>query len=220
MPQLPDINFNELFIKFRIPLLILLSGLILIACGVIYFKSGLSSPTTKIEVLNATTSGQVAGGEITVEIAGEILKPGVYKLANGSRIDDLLIVSGGFSKNADRVWTDKYLNRAAKLTDGQKIYIPKVSELAPYQDQQSSMRGAKTTPGSQTVSSTFSSDSNTLININTASLQTLDTLPGIGQTYGQNIIEHRPYSTIEELVSRGAIKQSLFDKIKNQITIY
>jgi len=213
MPQLPDVNFDELLLRFRVPLLILLTGLILTACGVIYFKTGLSSPSTKVEILSATTSGQIGSGIITVEIAGEVITPGVYKLPNGSRVDDLLTLSGGLTAKADRTWTDKYLNRAAKLTDGQKVYIPKVGE-------QSGTVTAKTGVGDQTVSSSFSSDSNTLININTASLQTLDTLPGIGQTYGQNIIEHRPYSTVEELVSRGAIKQSLFDKIKNKIAVY
>jgi competence protein ComEA len=141
------------------------------------------------------------------------MHPGVYKLVSGSRVDDLLVLSGGFSSDANRVWTDKYLNRAAKLTDGQKVYIPSVN-------QQSNVLSAENSGGDQTISSTFSSDSNSLININTASLSQLDSLPGIGQIYGQNIIEHRPYSTLEELVSKGALKQSLYDKIKNLITLY
>jgi len=162
--------------------------------------------------LQATTSGQVQS-EITAEIAGEVIKPGVYKLPVGSRVDDLLTVSGGFSAGADRVWTDQYLNWAAKLTDGQKVYIPGVSK-------QSASATAKNEGGGQTVSSTISSDSNTLVNINTGSAAELDSLPRIGPVYAQNIVEHRPYSTLEELVSKGAIKQSLYDKIKNLITIY
>lgn len=205
-------KMEDFFLKYRYPLLILLVGLILTACGAFFVKSGLLSSSTKVEVLQATTSGQLAG-EITAEIAGEIIKPGVYHLPVGSRIDDLLTVSGGLTVNADRVWTDKYLNRAAKLTDGQKVYIPSVN-------QQSNALSAKSGGGDQTVSSTLSSDSNTLININTASASQLDLLPGIGPTYAQSIIEHRPYSTLEELVSKGAIKQSLFEKIKDKISIY
>jgi competence protein ComEA len=180
--------------------------------GAFIVKSGLTSSSTKVEVLSGTTSGGVTG-EIMVEVAGEIMGPGVYKLPAGSRVEDLLTLSGGFSGNADRLWTDKYLNRAAKLTDGQKVFIPSLNE-------QSGVLSAKTSGGDQTVSSTFSSDSNTLININTSSLGELDSLPGIGPVYGQSIIEHRPYSTLEELVSGGAIKQSLYDKIKDRITIY
>ena len=101
-------------------------GLILVGGGIFFFKSGLNSGGTKVEVLNAETSDNLKN--ITAEISGEVVRPGVYKLPDGSRIDDLLIAAGGFSVNADRVWTDKYLNRAAKIIDGQKIYIPKVSE--------------------------------------------------------------------------------------------
>lgn len=205
-------KIDELFIKYRYPLLILLTGLILVLFGIFIVKSGITPSSTKVEVLSGTTSGQ-ATTEIAVEVAGEILSPGVYKLPTGSRVEDLLIISGGLTAAADRNWTDKYLNRAAKLTDGQKVYIPSLNE-------QSDVLSAKITGGDQTVSSTFSSDSNALININTSSLGELDKLPGIGPVYGQSIIEHRPYSTTQELVSTGAIKQSLFDKIKDKITIY
>lgn len=210
--MLNGFKFDEFLLKYRYPFLILFSGLILALFGVFYFRSGLSLPQTKVEVLNATTGNQ-NGGEITVEIAGAVVSPGVYKVSDGARIDDLLIKAGGFSVNADRVWTDKYLNRAAILTDGQKLYIPSAGE-------QSGSASAKNNGGDQTVSPNLSSDSNSMLNINTASLSELDSLPGIGQVYGQSIIEHRPYSMTSELVSKGAIKQSLYDKIKDRVTIY
>ena len=203
---------HELFLKLRIPILILLVGLILIGGGIFYFKSGLNFSGTKVEVLSASTEKNNQGS-ITAEISGEVINPGVYKMENGSRVDDLMTLSGGLSANADREWTNKYLNRAAKITDGQKVYIPSVN-------QQSSITSANNSGVDQTVSSTFSSDSNSIININTASLKELDSLPGIGQIYGQSIIEHRPYSTIEELVSKGSIKQSLLEKIKDKISVY
>lgn len=201
-------NWEEIFIKYRYPILIILLGLILTAFGVLFYKKDVLAPQTKVEVLNAIAVSQT-GMDITTEIAGSVVRPGVYKMPSGSRIDDLLILSGGFSGDADRTWTEKYLNRAGVLTDGQKIYIPHSGEIS-----------AKSGGGDQTVSGVFSSDSNDLISINNATLKELDALPGIGPTYGQNIIEHRPYSTLEELVSKGAIKQSLYDKIKDKITIY
>ena len=205
-------NVDELIIKFRYPLLFLLLGLILIATGLFIVKSGLVSPSTKVEILTATTSAAV-NGEIAVEIAGEVLTPGVYRLPAGGRVEDLLIVSGGFSINADRNWTDKYLNRASKLTDGQKVYIPNINE-------HSNVLSAKNSGGDQTVSSTFSSDSNTLININTASLGELDSLPGIGPVYGQRIIEYRPYSDTSELLSKGVLKSSVYQKVKDLVSVY
>ncbi|HKC04714.1 MAG TPA: helix-hairpin-helix domain-containing protein, partial [Patescibacteria group bacterium] len=93
------------------------------------------------------------------------------------------------------------------------IYIPKLNE-------QSQQLSAKIVLGDQTASSGFSSDNIEKVNINTASLSQLDSLPGIGPTYAQNIIEQRPYSNTTELVSKGAIKQSLYDKIKDKISIY
>lgn len=209
------LEVNEILTKFRYPFLILLVGLILIGGGFFFLKSGLSGNGTKVEVLSATDTNAGPGSQqgLTVEITGEVIKPGVYKLPNDSRVDDLLIAAGGFSIKADREWTDKYLNRAAKLIDAQKVYIPRTGE-------QSNTVTANKVVRDQTISSPNISDSSKLININTASLEQLDSLPGIGQVYGNNIVEHRPYSTTAELVSKGAIKQSLYDKIKNLISIY
>jgi competence protein ComEA len=190
----------------------ILIGLILIGLGIVYFKKLPSLGGTKVEVLNDTTKAQEVL-QITVEIAGQVERPGVYKLPDNSRVEDLLISAGGFSKDADRVWTEKYLNRAAKLTDSQKVYIPKVGE-------QTLGASAKENGEYQTISSTISTPSSGLVNINTATLSQLDKLPGIGPTYGQSIIDHRPYSNVEELVSKGAIKQNVFAKIKDQVSVY
>ncbi|MDP1710267.1 MAG: ComEA family DNA-binding protein [bacterium] len=202
------LSFDELISKYRYPLLVLLGGLILTGVGILFVKTGFNFSGDKVEILsgqnNSTAAGQIEGFGLTVEIGGSVVKPGVYKLPGGSRIDDLLVLAGGFSGGADRNWSDKYLNRAAYLADGQKVYIPKVGE-------QTLGASAKTATGDQNAS---------LININTASTSQLDSLPGIGPVYAQKIIEQRPYSTLEELVSKGAIKQSVFDKIKDKITIY
>ena len=198
--------------RSRVLVLLGTIGLILIVVGILFFRSGMNFGGTKVEVLSG--SDEIDNSKnITVEIAGEVIKPSVYKLSDGSRIDDLLVLAGGLTADADRSWTDKYLNRAAKITDGQKVYIPSIN-------QQTKSSSAKTGIGDQTTSSTFSSDSSKLININTASLQELDSLPEIAQKRGQSIIEHRPYSNVSELVSKGVISQKLFEKIKNLITIY
>jgi competence protein ComEA len=106
----------------RVLLLLGIIGLILLVAGIFFFKSNLNFGGTKVEVLSES-SGSDNPKNITAEIAGEVISPGVYKIPDGSRINDLLVAAGGFSGKADRVWTDKYLNRAARLTDGQKVYI-------------------------------------------------------------------------------------------------
>jgi len=202
-------DIDGFLFRFRYPLIFFLLGLILIGGGIIYLRTGFKFSGTRVEVLDETIATE-SGKLITVEISGSVEKPGVYKLVDSSRIDDLLITAGGFSTGADREWTDKYLNRAARLTDGQKIFIP----------QHSSEATAKENGIDQSVSPTFSSDSKVLININNASLGQLDALPGIGQVYGQNIIEHRPYSTVEELLSKGALKKSVYEKVKELVSVY
>ncbi len=200
---LPDKEFLE---RNKIFLFVFLGGLILISFGALLVKKSIDLSPTKVEVLEETTESD-KDKEIVVEVEGAVERPGVYKLTKNSRIEDVLILAGGFSSTADRGWIEKNLNRAQKLSDGQKIYIPRVGE-------QSEVLSAKNSGIYQTTSSNFDVRGSALININTASLKELDSLPGIGQVYAQNIIEHRPYSTIEELLSKSVLKASVYEKIK------
>jgi len=136
----------------RLLLFLSLLGLTLIGAGILYFK-GVALPRTKVEILEDQKTSTDSGKFITVEIAGQVVSPGVYKLPADGRIDDLLVLSGGFSSGADRIWTDKYLNRAAHLADGQKVYIPKVGE-------QTMGASASNDGGYQSGSGSNSTDSN------------------------------------------------------------
>lgn len=203
----------EFLQRFRLPVLVLLGGVLLISLGILFFKSRDLLTPTKIEIINSSPSAEINKKEITVEISGEVVKPAVYKLGDGSRVDDLITLAGGLTAKADRAWTDKYLNRASKLVDGQKVYIPKIGN-------QLMDSSAKTNAVDQTTSGAILGQNTNLVNINTASLSELDKLAGIGPVYGQNIIEHRPYSNTEELLSKGVLKKSVYDKIKDQISVY
>lgn len=204
------LNPEELIFRYRYPILAGLVGVILVGLGLFLTRSGLNLSSTKVEVLEATTESQNI--EFFVEVAGAVEKPGVYKVSSDSRIEDALIVAGGLSSDADRVWVEKTLNRAAKISDGQKIYIPTHN--------QSNSSSANLGGGDQSESSVLADRGSGLVNINTATLKELDTLPGIGPVYGQSIIDHRPYSNIEELTSKGVLKGSVYEKIKDKITVY
>ena len=188
-------------------IIFLLLGLILIGFGVLFYKTDIFSSNDKVEVLNNVTEPQDDKSEIVVEIAGAVIKPGVYKLSFGSRIDDLLIISGGLSQDANRSWVEKNINRAAKLIDGQKLYIYHSDEIS-----------ANDSGGIKLDQGVLGINDGGHININTSSQKELESLVGIGPVYAQNIIEHRPYSTLEELVTKGVVSQKVFDKIKNEIT--
>ena len=127
MPKLPD-NLDDLFFRFRYVILIFLLGAILTGVGLFISQNERNGDGDRVEVLTGATEGQNEGSEIVVEIAGEVERPGVYKLPKNSRIEDLLVAAGGVSPNADRDWMEKSLNRAARLADGTKIYIPAVGE--------------------------------------------------------------------------------------------
>jgi len=203
-------GLNHFWQKNKSLLLFLVLGFIFLGMGIFWYRSGgLTETGSKVEVLEEGIGE--SGGEVVVEVVGAVEKPGVYRLKSGSRVDNALIAAGGLAAEADRDWVAKMVNRAAKLTDGQKIFIP---------DKQSESPSANKNEGYQTGSGDFLGTNTKLININTAGLQELDSLPGIGQVYAQKIIEQRPYSNTGELVSKKVIPQSTYEKIKDKISIY
>lgn len=204
-------KIDNFFYKYRYIVFLFLLGIIFVLLGIFIFKN-VSFGKSKIEVIDENENSGTSS-DIIVEIAGEVIKPGVYKLSNGSRIEDLLVLSGGVSQNASRNWMEKSLNRAAKLSDGQKVYIPNV-------DEQTNVLSANDGGTYKNVSSDIGSQGSGFIDINAATQKELESLNGIGPVYAQKIIEYRPYSKVEEIVTKAKIPQKTFDKLKNQIIVY
>lgn len=140
---------------------------------------------------------------IAVDVGGAVIKPGVYELKAGARVNEALIAAGGLGEEADREWVERNLNLAQKVTDGQKIYIPSREE------------SNKDTP-SQSKGVSFSEK----ININSASIAELDTLWGVGEATAKKIIDSRPYGAVEELLTRKVIKNNVYEAIKDKISVY
>lgn len=203
---LKNFDFGSSLLANRYPLIALFLGLILIGLGAFYIKSGGMGDSPKVEVLSDSTEAKTR--EFVVEVGGAVQKPGVYALSSESRVDEALVLAGGLSAEADREWVERTLNRAAKIIDGQKIYIPETGEKTSVSG---GVSGSLNAPAESQSS---------LVNINSATLSELDKLPGIGPVYGQSIIDHRPYSTLEELVSKGALKQGVYEKIKEKVSVY
>ncbi len=215
------IKYEKLLNDNKIPITIALLGLIVGGLGVFLYKNTSVFEGNEIEILELPTEAAGSDSPIVAEIAGSIEKPGVYTLPPGSRINDLLVSGGGLSADADRVWVEKYVNRAAKLADGQKLYIKSVnSEQRTVNSQQTDVDTANTNGGYQNVSGVLGVENGGLLNINTATFAELDKLPGIGQVYGQKIIEQRPYSDVSELLSRGILPKTTYEKIKDLVTTY
>ena len=179
---------NLLTSSSKLPILFLL-GLILIGFGVLAYKTNVFSSGDKVEVLNNSTETLSVVSEIVVEISGSVERPSVYKMHLGDRIDDLLISAGGISADADRDWVEKYINKASKLVDGQKIYI--------YHSGEVTAKDSSSIKLDQPILGANNQNSGNLISINDATLKELMELPEIAQERGKKIIENRFYSNIK-----------------------
>lgn len=139
----------------------------------------------------ATTINQ----SIVIDISGAVVKPGTYKLDKNSRIVDAVRLAQGFTHQSNATYIYKSLNLAAKLSDGQKIYIPFEGEQI-----------------------TSDSDLKT-ISINSATIEELTQLSGIGEKRAETIMANRPYQTINELVEKSIVSQSVFDEISELLSL-
>ncbi len=145
---------------------------------------------------------------LAVEVSGAVAKPGVYTFQTGDRVLAAIQAAGGLTREASPNFVRRELNLAQLLTDQMKLYIPTFSE-----DTASLSHNSSANQPLPTESQSG------LISLNQATKAELDSLPGIGEARATKIIENRPYSQIEELVSRQVVSQSLFDKLKDAITI-
>src|SRR5512138_284576 len=141
---------------------------------------------------------------IVVHITGAVPRPGVYALPQGARVQDGISAAGGFLAEADKT----NINLAQALEDGQKLDIPFIEGGSP----------VLATPLPQVIATTTD-----LININTASAAELDTLPGIGPTTAQKIIDYRtqngPFLNAEDIINVSGIGPGTYERIKNLITV-
>lgn len=190
-------------------------GVILMLIGLFQYLAS-KNDTSDIEFTSSESQttdikGVSTTSKVSVDVEGKVLHPGVYSLLEGSRIQDALIAAGGLSSSADRVYVSKHLNQAQKVIDGGKIYIPAVGEIQPA----NITVDANDTTMSNSSASTV--ESNGMININTASESELDALPKVGPVTAKKIISARPYSNINELVSRKVLGQKTFDGLKEKI---
>lgn len=164
-------------------------------------------PPTSLPTLAPTPS--VTPGPLRVDVAGAVKLPGVYALPRGSLVAEAIAAAGGPADNAD---LDR-VNKALVLQDGVQVFVPRIAQPAP-----TLVNASQPTPLVRSGQTTLAI-SGGLININTATLAELDTLPGVGPAIAQRIIENRPYGAIEDLMRVRGIAQVTFDNLKDFITI-
>jgi len=146
------------------------------------------------------------GGEVFVDVGGAVMESGLYKLGGGARVNDALVAAGGLSEKADRDWFLKNINLAQKVSDGSKIYIVFKGES----------QSVGVVSGGQVAGTTVTSK----INVNIASATELDKLWGVGPATAEKIINGRPYSSVEELKTKKVLKSNVYERIKDEVSVY
>jgi len=148
---------------------------------------------------------------LVVHITGAVNQEGIYPLPAASRLEDAIQAAGGLLESADA----SQINLAARLTDGQKITIPEIRPTA---------EAGSLPPEGRSAVQIEPSPENTLININTATLEELDSLPGIGESKAAEIIKYRenvgPFNAIEDIQNVPGIGPKIFETIQPLITIF
>lgn len=157
---------------------------------------------------------------IVVDIAGAVSKPGVYCLEEGSNMVDAVEHAKGFVEGVAQKYVSMSMNLASTLEDHQKIYIPFEDDV--YCEVKSLQFIDAPTNTSNTTNNGNSdvTDSEVCININTATLEQLTSLNGIGESTAQKIIDGRPYSETTDLLNVSGIGEATFEKFKNDICVF
>lgn len=171
---------------------------------------------------------------IKVYVCGAVVRPDVYEITPDMRVIDAVKKAGGFTADAG----SGYLNLAAGLSDGQKVYIPTNTEIEEAMAEGVGIYGTEVNitsdspgikhfgngeEGSDGTGSGSAYGQDGKVNINQADRQTLMTLPGIGASKADKIIAYREanggFSSIEDIMLVGGIKEGLFNKVKDSICV-
>lgn len=184
----------------------------ILVCGIIYFGNEKKNepsyePVGKSTVCETSfpytdegTGNSSYDESVVVYVTGAVLHPGVYEVGGNMRVSDAIEAAGGLKNNA----AADYLNLAAQLSDGEKITVPTKKEA-------------------KALNKDNDSDESHLVNINTAAKEELMTLPGIGESKADAIIAYRQenggYRNIEELMQISGIKEGVYSKISEYITV-
>ena len=197
----------------------IIGGVLAVIVIILVGRGMMASPTKeKVMVTNAVNTTRV--DETTtmtpqncyVDIKGEVLRPGVYEFSCESRMQEVIKKAGGFTEEAD----ETKINLAQKITDQMQIIVPNV-----HSKQEDGLTEGNSEKGSSINTSVSNSKQGT-ININTATLEELQTIKGIGKKKAEAILqyrkEHGAFRTKEDLLQVKGIGKKALEAIESQVT--
>ena len=153
-------------------------------------------------------SPDVPSADLVVDVQGAVKHPGVVLLPPGSRVADALQAAGGYSSKADLNAAAASLNLAAELADGAQVYVPVI--------------GMAAQPGGTGGGGGGASAGSGLVNLNTATPEELEALPGIGPVTVQKIVAARaeqPFASLDELLAREVLNRGQLDDVRDLVTL-
>lgn len=172
-----------------------------------------SAPTVPVSLPAGSTPPSTSGG-LTVHVAGAVRRPGVYRIATGSRVVDAIERAGGAGPRADA----DALNLAAEIVDGSRVYVPRSGELAPAEPS-TGLPVAPSADGSTSAGSTPVGP----VDLNQADEAELEGLPGVGPATAEAIVEYRtangPFATVDDLESVPGIGPAKLDAVRDLVTL-
>ena len=165
------------------------------------------------------TSSTTIVTDLVVQAAGAVNRPGVYRLAGGARVDDLVRAAGGLLTNAD----GDRVNLAAPLADGARVWIPAQGETEVPEVVAGGTSGGAPATGGAGSASTAGAASPQVVDLNTATAEQLDTLPGVGPSTAAAILayrsEHGPFSSVDDLLEVRGIGDAKLEQIRPQARV-
>jgi competence protein ComEA len=162
----------------------------------------------------AAAAGPSAAADVLVYVCGAVRSPGVVRVPAGARVADALALAGGPGARAEL----DGVNLAAKVVDGQQIMVPERGVVAAAGGSATSAAGGSAASAGGSVTAPGAP-----VNINTASLEELDALSGVGPATAQKIIDYRtangPFKAVDDIKNVSGIGDAKFAAMKDQITV-
>jgi competence protein ComEA len=199
-----------------------LAGVVVVAClgaGVSLAYPLVQRPAAPPVQLIATPPAPTPPpAELQVHVTGAVEQPGLYALPAGSRVGDALTAAG----LADDANPDA-LNLAARLTDGQRLVVPRQGEPPPAEAAAAPAAGRAARGRSAAPAASSPPTADGKLNLNTATAQQLDALPGIGPAYAQRILDHRerngPFRAVQQLRDARLLPSATYERIKDLVAV-
>ena len=155
--------------------------------------------------------------DLVVDVGGAVARPGVYRLTEGSRVADAIEAAGGYGGAVDAALVDRQLNLAATVRDGEKIRVPVRGEASTTGE-----RGGSVGTGNSGGQGAGSAADTGPVDLNHATAEALDTLPGVGPATVAKIMAARdkqPFATVDDLLARKVVGAATMEKLRALVTV-